>query len=389
MDSSSPTGINVPDWTSYQPVKREKESKMKIIRVGVDLAKNVFQVHGVDEHARRVFNRQIKLAHVMEFFARLQPCMIGMEACASAHYWARKLSSLGHTVKLMPPQYVKSYVKTNKNDAIDAEAICEAVSRPNMRFVAPKSVDQQAVTALHALRCGAMKARNATANRLRGLLLEFGITIPKGVAYVSQRVPDELEDAGNELPSALRIALQDEYEQFKALEQRLQRLQAQITQWHREHAASQVLEKIPGVGVLTATALVAGIGDAAGFANGRQVSAWIGIVPKQHSSGGKIQLLGISKHGDSYLRTLLIHGARSVVSSLKRRLAAGENPATFTSTQRWLIDLLQRRNANVAAVALANKNARTAWALLAHAKPYEPGHVSVSPRARAGLVSTC
>lgn len=362
---------------------------MKATTVGLDLAKNVFQAHGVDEHGRRVFNRQIKVAHAMEFFTRIQPCVIGVEACASAHYWARKLSSLGHTVKLMPPQYVKSYVKTNKNDEIDAEAICEAVSRPNMRFVAAKSVDQQAVTALHALRCGAMKARNATANRLRGLLLEFGITIPKGVAYVSQRVPDELEDASNELPSALRIALQDEYEQFKALEQRLQRLQAQITQWHREHAASQVLEKIPGVGVLTATALVAGMGDAAGFANGHQVSAWIGIVPRQHSSGGKTRLLGISKHGDSYLRTLLIHGARSVVSSLKRRLAAGENPGTFTSTQRWLIGLLQRRNANVATVALANKNARTAWALLAHAKPYEPEHVSVSPRARAALAPSC
>ena len=358
---------------------------MKTTTLGLDLAKNVLQVHAVNEHGQRTLNRQVKVTQAMEFFTRLQPCVIGIEACASAHYWARKLSALGHTVKLMPPQYVKAYVKTNKNDAIDAEAICEAVSRPNMRFVAPKSVEQQAVTALHALRSGVMKTRNAVANRLRGLLLEFGIRIPKGVTYVSQRVPAEIEDAANELPGVLRLALQDEYEQFKALEERLLRLQAQITEWHREHAASLVLEKIPGVGVLTATALVAGMGAAAGFANGRQVSAWIGIVPKQHSSGGKTQLLGISKHGDAYLRTLLIHGARSVVSSIKRRLSAGQDPRSFSSTQRWVAELMARRNANVASVALANKNARTAWALLAHGRPFDPEHISVSPRMRAAL----
>jgi transposase len=232
-----------------------------------------------------------------------------------------------------------------------------------------------------------MKTRIATANRLRGLLLEFGVRIPKGVSYVHKRVPDELEDASNELPGALRVALHDEYEQFQQLQRRIERLQAQITQWHREHAASLALEKISGVGVLTATALVANLGDPAAFANGRQVSAWAGLTPRQHSSGGKTQLLGISKHGDSYLRTLLIHGARAVVSSLKRRWAAGKDPATFTPTERWLIELLKRRNANVAAVALANKNARTAWALLAHGRPFEPAHVSLSPRARAGLAA--
>jgi transposase len=359
---------------------------MKATTVGLDLAKNVLQVHGVDEQSRRVFNRQLKVAGVMEFFVRLPPCVVAMEACASAHYWARKLSSLGHTVKLIAPQYVKAYVKSNKNDAIDAEAICEAAGRPNMRFVAAKSVDQQAVLALHALRSGVMKARNALANRLRGLLLEFGIRIPKGIAHVP-RVLDELEDASNELPGVLRCALRDEYEQFAALQQRLVRLETQITHWHREHASSVALEKIPGLGVLSATALLASVGDPGGFVNARQVGAWIGIVPRQHSSGGKTQLLGISKHGDSYLRTLLIHGARSVISALKRRLAAGAQPTNLTRTQRWLIGLMERRNANVAAVALANKNARTAWAMLAHGTAYEPGHVSVSPRARPILAS--
>lgn len=362
---------------------------MKITTVGLDLAKNVLQVHCVDERERKVANRQLKVGQVMEYFANLPPCLVGMEACASAHFWGRKIRSLGHTVKLMPPQYVKPYVKTNKNDAIDAEAVCDAVRRPNMRFVAIKSVDQQAVSALHTLRAGAMKARNMVANRLRGVLLEFGIRIPQGVTYVSQRVPDELEDAGNELPAVLRIALHDEYEQFKALDQRVQRLQQQIQQWHGEHAASKALEKIPGVGVLSATALVAHMGDPNGFVNGRQLGAWLGIVPRQRSSGGKNTLLGISKHGDTYLRTLLIHGARSVVSSIKRRLAAGKDPSSFSATERWVMELLKRRNANVASVALANKNARTAWAILVHGKPYEKDHISVRPSQARGVVPAC
>ena len=232
-----------------------------------------------------------------------------------------------------------------------------------------------------------MKARNATANRLRGLLLEFGIRIPQGVSYISKHVPDEIEDASNELPAVLRVALLDEYEQFKSLDKRIGLLQKQIEEWHRASAASQALERVPGIGVLTATAMVAHAGDPSMFTNGRQVSAWLGIVPKQHSSGGKTTLLGISKNGDSHLRTLMIHGARSVVSSLKRRLAAGATPDKLSSTERWLVELLKRRNANVVSVALANKNARTAWAILKHGRPYEPGHVSLSPRARQALAA--
>jgi len=359
---------------------------MKATTVGLDLAKAVFQVHGVDERGRKVFNRQLRRSAVLEFFVRLPACVVAMEACASAHYWARKLSALGHTVRLIPPQYVKAYVKSHKNDAVDAEAICEAAGRPNMRFVPVKNVDQQAVMSLHALRQGLMQTRNASINRLRGLLLEFGIAIAKGVAHLP-RVLDELEDARNELPTVLRIALRDEYDQVGALQQRLQRVEAQIAQWHREHAPSQALEKIPGIGVLSATAMVACMVDPAAFVNGRQVGAWIGIVPRQHSSGGKTQLLGISKHGDRYLRTLFIHGARAVISALKRKVAAGLEPSSMTSTQRWLLQLMQRRNANVAAVALANKNARTAWAVLAHGRPYSAEHVSISPRAQAASMA--
>lgn len=360
---------------------------MKVKAIGLDLAKNVFQVHGVDCSERKLFNRQLKHSQMLEFFFKLEPCLVTMEACSSAHHWARKLSALGHTVKLIAPQHVKAFVKTNKNDAADAQAICEAACRPDMRFVAAKSPEQQAVGALHAIRDGAMKARNATANRLRGLLLEFGVRIPKGISYVSQQVPDALEDASNELPTVLRMALLDEYEQFKSLDLRIDRVQKQIDQWHRASVASQALGKIPGIGVLTATSLVAHAGDPDSFANGRQVSAWLGIVPKQHSSGGKTKLLGISKHGDSRLRTLLIHGARSVLTALKRRLAAGADPITLTSTERWLVEMMKRRPANVVAVALANKNARTAWAVLKHGRPYEAGHVSLSPRARLVLTA--
>lgn len=357
---------------------------MKVTTVGVDLAKNVLQVHGVDEHGKKLFNRQLKVEQVMPFFANLPACLVGMEACASAHYWARKLQALGHQVRLMAPQYVKPYVKTNKNDAIDAEAVCEAVRRPNMRFVAVKSEQQQAVAALHTLRASAMSARNAQANRLRGLLLEFGLRIPKGIGYIGQ-VPALIEDGANELPAALRIALQHEYEHFQLLEQRLARVHQQILQCHQHDAASQVLEAIPGIGALGATALVAHMGDPHNFRAGHELAAWLGIVPRQHSSGGKSTLKGISKHGNSYVRTLLIHGARSVLVAVRRKIAAGKDPASFSATERWVLRLSERANPNVACVALANKNARTAWALLAHGRRYAGDHVSLSPRQQLQL----
>lgn len=340
---------------------------MKVKAVGIDLAKNVFQIHCVDERGKVVLKKQLKRSQVASFFANLAPCLIGMEACASAHHWGRKLQALGNTVRLIAPQFVKPYVKSNKNDAADAEAICEAVLRPSMRFVAIKSVDQQALLALHRARQGFVKGRTAQANQIRGLLSEYGLVIPQGIGHIAKRVPELIEDASNELPGMFRMLIDRLIEHLKALDEQVAQLEAQIKAWHRENDASRKLEKIPGVGPLTATALVASIGEANTFANGRQLAAWLGLVPKQRSSGGKATLLGISKRGDSYLRTLLIHGARAVIR------AAARKPAARGS---WLHELLKRRNPNVAAVALANKNARIAWALLAHDRQFQAGYAA-------------
>lgn len=333
---------------------------MKITTIGVDLAKNVIQIHGVDVHGRTALKKQLKRAQVAEFFANLTPCLIGMEACGSAHHWARKLESFGHTVRLMAPQFVKPYVKTNKNDAADAEAICEAVARPNMRFVPVKNIEQQSVLALHRVRQGFVKARTAQANQIRGLLSEFGIVIPQGIAHIAKRVPELIEDASNELTGMFRLLVQRLMDQLKVLDQQVGEMELQIKAWHAQSEASRKLEQIPGIGPITASALVASMGDAKNFNNGRQVAAWLGLVPRQHSSGGKPTLLGMSKRGDSYLRTLLIHGARSVIYRVRQKA----DPSS------WLNQLIQRRNPNVAAVALANKNARIVWALLAHEREF-------------------
>ena len=340
---------------------------MNITTIGIDLAKSVFQLHGIDSFGKVLIKKQIKRAQMAEYFVNLKPCLIGMEACGSAHYWARKLESFGHTVKLMPPQYVKPYVKTNKNDAADAEAICEAVTRPNMHFVPIKSTEQQAILSLHRMRQGYVKARTAQANQIRGLLAEFGLEIPQGIGYISKRVPDILEDASNELPGILRIEIQYLLEHLNELNTRADNCEKKIVAWHKQIQTSKKLEAIPGIGPLTATALIASIGEAKNFKNGRQVAAWIGLVPRQHSSGGKQNLLGISKRGDIYLRTLLIHGARSVIY----RSGQKENP---TDRQSWLNQLTQRRNKNVAAVALANKNARIVWPILHHNREYQDNH---------------
>jgi transposase len=299
---------------------------------------------------------------------KLPPCLIGMEACASSHHWGRTLERFGHAVRLMAPQFVKPYVKTNKNDAADAEAICEAVSRQNMRFVPIKSIEQQAILSVHRVRQGFVKARTAQANQIRGLLGEFGLVIPKGICHVAERVPGLLEDASNELPLALRQLIDRLRSHLKDLDQQVRELERQIIAWHRGSELSRKLEKIPGIGPLAATALVASIADPRSFKNGRQVSAWLGLVPRQNSSGGKSTLLGISKRGDVYLRTLLIHGARSVILMAKRQT---ENKNV------WLAKLLNRRHPNIAAVALANKNVRTVWALLAHGRDFKPDYVPV------------
>lgn len=345
---------------------------MKITTVGIDLAKNVFQIHAVDEHGKTAVRKQLKRDQMAEFFVNLPPCLIGMEACGSAHHWARKLAGFGHEVKLMAPQFVKPYVKTNKNDAADAEGICEAVARPNMRFVPIKNIEQQSVLALHRVRQGFVKERTAQANQIRGLLGEFGLIIPQGIANIAKRVPELIEDASNELTGSFRLLIDRLMEHLKELDRQVDELDAKIKEWHRASEASRKLEKVPGIGPVTASALIATIGDAKNFDNGRQMAAWLGLVPKQHSSGGKNVLLGISKRGDTYLRTMLIHGARSVIYAAQRKKDKVEG---------WLGKLLERRNINVAAVALANKNARIVWALLARDREFRSDYTSAGAAA--------
>lgn len=329
-----------------------------ITTVGIDLAKNVFHVHAVDARGHVVVSKSLRRSQVARFFAQLSPCLVGMEACCSAHHWARKLQSYGHTVRLMAPQFVKPYVKSQKNDAADAEAICEAVLRPNMRFVPVKTVEQQAVLALHRVRQHLVKARTAQSNHIRSLVAEMGIVMPQGLAQL-RRLPGLLESA-EEIPLAFRELMTQLLDHLRGLDRRVAELEAQIRRWHHDNPVSRRLGEVPGIGPLTASALVASVGDASCFATGRHLSAWIGLVPRQHSSGGKPRLLGVGKRGDTYLRGLLVHGARSIVSARRQ---------SHTATP-WLERLLARRHMNIAVVAQANKNARIAWALLRHADNY-------------------
>lgn len=332
----------------------------------------------MDERGKVGLRKQLKRSQVLGFFANLPRCLIGMEACGSAHFWARKITELGHTVKLMAPQFVKPYVKTNKNDAADAEAICEAVGRENMRFVPIKNAEQQALLALHRARQGFVGARTAQVNQIRGLLAEFGIVIPVGIRRVAENMPAILEDAENGLPGISRELFARLFGHFRELDRQVRQLEVQIQTWHRDEPVSRRLQGIPGIGPITASALVGSIGDASSFKNGRQLAAWLGLVPRQNSSGGKEQLLGISKRGDTYLRTLLIHGARSVVRQLKLKTGGSHG---------WLARLALRRNLNIAAVALANKNARIVWALLAHDRDYQAEYVSQRGRATMAVAA--
>lgn len=338
----------------------------KISVVGLDLAKNVFQVHGVDEEGTVVLRKQLSRTQMKRFFARLAPCLIGMESCGGAHYWSRTLTGLGHRVRMMAPAFVKPYLKSNKNDRNDAEAICEAVQRPNMRFVAAKLPEQQAVLHLHRARHLLVRQRVACSNQMRGILLEYGISLPQGVKAISWRLPELLEDGENELPMLTRHLLAECKEEHDQLVERVKRLENQLKAWHAGNDISQRLAEIPGIGLLTATALAASVGEGQDFKNGRQLAAYLGLVPRQSSSGGKDCLLGISKRGDGYLRGLLIHGARAVISHIRRRLKVGRpggNP--------WVEALLLRCHVNEAAVALANKMARVAWVLLARKETYQ------------------
>lgn len=338
---------------------------MKIIRIGLDLAKHVFQVHGVDAQGKTGLRRQLRRHQILEFFRKQSTCLIGMEACASAHYWARTLMALGHEVKLIAPQFVKPYVKGNKNDANDAEAICEAVGRPNMRFVPVKTIEQQDIQALHRIRAELVHQRTAKVNQIRGLLGEYGITLEQRVIALRKRLPEILEDAENGLTAGFRVLLDGLREDLVTLDGRIDSMDQAIQKLAQEHAGAKRLQQLRGIGPITATALIAALDDGRMFRRGRDAAAWCGLVPGQHSSGGKDKLLGISKRGDAYLRTLLIHGARAVIRAAKDK---------EDRLSRWLQSLCSRRNKNIAAVALANKTMRMAWALLVSGEDYDPDY---------------
>ncbi|UPR59034.1 IS110 family transposase [Vibrio sp. ED004] len=342
---------------------------MTIATLGIDLAKSSFALHGVDSSGKVLLKKNISRKKLSETLNNMPPCLVGMEACSSAHYWARVFKQFGHDVKLMPPQFVKPYVKSNKNDTADAEAICEAVTRPNMRFVPIKSIEQQSILSVHKARERLVSVKTGQTNQLRGLLAEFGLVFPKGSASLNKQIPMVLEDAENNLSPSVRCLVAHLKELIDELSSRISALTKEIEQWHSTNVDSKRIAEIPGIGPITATALVASIGDPASFNNGRQVSAWIGLVPKQFSTGGKQVLLGISKRGDGYLRRLLVHGARAVLGHLKQQ--------STTYTHRWLNDLLKRKHKNVAIVALANRNARIAWALLANQQHYNPELLSI------------
>ncbi len=336
---------------------------MNIKRIGIDLAKQVFQLHGVDGQEKVVLRKQLRRTQLLDYFKKLPACLIGMEACGGAHYWARELQKLGHTVKLMAPQFVKPYVKSNKNDANDAEAICEAVGRPTMRFVAVKTIAQQDIQALHRIRSEQVKQRTAKVNQIRGLLAEYGIVVGRRVEVLRHALPSLLEDAENGLTADFRVLLEGLRHDLVRLDERVDELDKNIKTLANNSPAAKRLQQIPGIGPIIATALICAIGDGKQFKRGRDMAAWLGLTPRQHSSGGKERLLGISKRGDAYLRTLLIHGARSVLKVADKK----DDPRS-----RWLQNLSSRRNKNIAAVALANKNARIAWALLSKETDYLP-----------------
>jgi transposase len=336
---------------------------MKMVTVGLDIAKQVFQVHGVDRAGKVVLRKRLRRAEVAPFFAGVDSCVIGLEASGGAHYWFRVLSRSGHTVRLMAPQFVKPYVKSQKNDANDAEAICEAVSRPSMRFVPPKAVEQQDMQCLHRVRSRLIGCRTQLVNQIRGLLAEYGIVLPQHVAQLRRHLPALLEDDSNELTSSTRRLFHSLYEELVELETRIAAADERIERAFRENAECQRIAAVEGIGPVTATAVVAAISDGRAFRNGRQFAAWLGLVPRQHSSGGKARLLGISKRGDPYLRTLLVHGARSVVYRAK---------AKTDRRSCWINDKQQRLGTARACVAVANKNARILWSLIAKQQVYRP-----------------
>src|SRR5919204_1067314 len=350
---------------SREPIEPQEASSMKheMHVLGIDIAKRVFHAVGMDDRGKIVYRKRLSRHDLIPFIAQLPPVRIGLEACGGAHDWARRFRAYGHEVKLMAPQFVTPYVKSNKNDSRDAEAIAEAVTRPTMRFVPAKDVNQQDIQALHRVRERLIGARTALVNEVHGLMHEYGIVIPKGVAKFRQAVVGTLESEQDKLTPLSQEMFWKLIDEFAALEKQLAYYQEKLEALATTHPECQRLMTIPGIGPLSATALVAAISDASAFKNGRQFAAWLGLVPRQHSTGGKARLLGISKRGDVYLRTLLVHGARATLRWVDTQ---------SDDRSRWLRALIARRGKNRAAVAIAHKNARIVWALLTSHQAYEP-----------------
>lgn len=334
--------------------------------IGLDLAKNIFHVHGIDERGKVIFNKKLSRSKVLTFFANLKPCLVGMEVGCHSNYWAREIKKLGHDAKLMAPQFVKPYIKSNKNDPNDAEGICEAVTRPSMRFTAVKTIDQQDIQSVHRIRERLVTARSSLACEIRGLLGEYGIVIPQGIRELIKILPTVVADEQNLLTAYTRGLLLELIAELNSLGERVESYNERIKQIHAAHPAAKRLTTIPGVGPLAATAIIATAADPRMFKNGREFAAYLGLVPKQRSSGGKQQLLGISKRGDKYIRTMLIHGARAAV---------GRNEKINRLSKKridWVNRLRERRGYCKTTVALANKNARIVWALLTKEEVYRP-----------------
>lgn len=339
---------------------------MEIMRIGLDLAKNVFEVYGVDEQEQPALRKTLKRSQVMKFFAQLNPCIVGIESCGSAHHWARKLRSFGHEVRMMAPQFVAPYRKSDKNDHNDAEAICEAAGRPNMRFVPVKTEEQQAVLMVHRVRSLMVGERTSLVNQIRGLLSEFGIVLPQGRCHVRSQLPSILEDAENDLPEVAREVFANQYERLCELDSKIDEYDRKIEALAKADEDAKRLMALEGIGPITATAIIASVGDITTFKNGRQFAAWLGLVPRQWSTGGRTRHGRITKRGDVYLRTLLIHGARAVMRYLMNK---------DDRKSEWVKAVRERRGFNKAAVALAAKHARILWAMLAKGSEYLPARV--------------
>jgi transposase len=330
-----------------------------ITTIGLDLAKSVFQVHAVDAMGSVVMRKRLRRSQVLAFFAEIPPCLIGLEACATAHYWARELIALGHEARLMPPNYVKAYVKRNKHDVADAEVICEAVRRPSMRFVPIKTAEQQSALMMHRARDLLVRQRTMLVNALRGHLAEFGLIEAQGLHKVAKLIAIVTDENDGRVPYIARQVLQVMINHIEDIQVRIVGLEKQVLAWHKSNPVSQRLATIPGIGPIIATAIAATVADPNTFRSGREFAAWLGLVPRQNSTGGKARLGGISKRGDSYLRRLLVNSAHTVLLCSKQ-----------AKTDPWLTSLLSRKPRLVAAVALANKTARVAWALMSRQDTY-------------------